>query len=306
MRKGEWELRPVRKLNPWHALRAREAFFKALVEAGFESELQSFAREYPAPAFRFDEACRESPTYAPAMHAFCERRGLTSEWFLEYCHDLNWASHHSIPKRIYGHRLPSVFSTLKMTLEPSKPAMPSRHSEAARQAGYFWGGAFWLEDTKPKVRDEVLDAFSKVFEHLREPTVLRLRFEIIDRHHRSGMGAPTRGESLSGEVGLQGESIAHARETARAAFHELWDDTIQPARRERGAGTRRRRLGTAERDALAFVGRVRLRGEGKRHGQALTSMTVALLQEARGYQGLEEEQVKKALTKFGSLLRVEL
>ncbi len=35
-------------------------------------------------------------------------------------------------------------------------------------------------------------------------------------------------------------------------------------------------------------------------------MTVALLQEARGYQGLEEEQVKKALTKFGSLLRVEL
>ena len=102
MRKEEWESRPVRKLNPWHALGAREAFFKALVEAGFESELQSFAREYPAPAFRFDEACRESPTYAPAMQAFCERWGLTSEWFLEYCHDLNWASHHSIPKRIYG------------------------------------------------------------------------------------------------------------------------------------------------------------------------------------------------------------
>ena len=74
---------------------------------------------------------------------------------------------------------------------------------------------------------------------------------------------------------------------ARAAFHELWDDTIRPARRERGAGTRRRRLGTAERDALAFVARARLRGEGKRHGQALTSMTVALLQEEWGYQGLE-------------------
>ena len=113
MRKREWESRPVKKLNPWHALRAREAFAKALVEVWFESELQSFAREVSRPGV---PVRRSLPRVADVRTGHeCVLRAVGADLRVvsrSTADDLSWASHHSIPKRGFTVTLSPACSAL--------------------------------------------------------------------------------------------------------------------------------------------------------------------------------------------------
>ena len=294
-----------RRQNPWHLREAREAFEDALDEADFRAELESFAREHPAPALHLREATRESPAYAEELRGFCERLGLTAPWFLDRCHDLNWASRHESPRLVHLHPLPDMFGTLKLTLHPLKSGAPSGGDDPFRLREFYCAAAFWIDDTKPRVRKELLAWCGDALTELGAPATVRLRFEVIDgRRHRT-VGVPRRGEARR-LIGAPGESLGQTCRTLEAALDELWDHTVEPARRERGGVIRRRELKLAQRDARAFTARAQFRLKERPPGHAMTRRVAECLEARFGYENLQEEQIKKALTKFGALVETEL
>ena len=62
-------------INPWHVIRARDAFVTAITEVGFMQELTDFAEEVPPPVFPPDEAFSAFPSYGTAPARFTGRWG---------------------------------------------------------------------------------------------------------------------------------------------------------------------------------------------------------------------------------------
>ena len=78
--------------RPVHALEAREAYMRAVHDAGFIESLAAFARDHTPPKFILRDAEPASPRYAEELSAFTATWGLDAAWFREFCHDAAWAT----------------------------------------------------------------------------------------------------------------------------------------------------------------------------------------------------------------------